>query len=68
MALYDAKRFVGKTFTPTELQSEASRYPFEVKLLEGGEAVFAVGTRLIRPEEVGAELIGHLVRMAQKQV
>lgn len=28
--IYDAKRFIGKVFTPEELESESSRYPFKV--------------------------------------
>ena len=28
--VYDAKRFIGKTFNKEELESEAARYPFEV--------------------------------------
>ena len=28
--VYDAKRFIGKTFSKEELESEAARYPFEV--------------------------------------
>ena len=30
--IYDAKRFIGKHFTPEELKEEASRYPFKVLL------------------------------------
>jgi len=30
LAIYDAKRFIGKNFTQEELQQEVSRYPFEV--------------------------------------
>ncbi len=29
--LYDAKRFIGKKFTKSELESEAARYPFQVR-------------------------------------
>lgn len=28
--IYDAKRFIGKIFTPEELEAEIGRYPFKV--------------------------------------
>lgn len=28
--IYDAKRFIGKVFTPEELEAEVGRYPFKV--------------------------------------
>ena len=32
--IYDAKRFIGKTFQKEELESEAARYPFKVMSIE----------------------------------
>ena len=32
--VYDAKRFIGKTFSKEELESEAARYPFEVNQIQ----------------------------------
>ncbi len=32
--LYDAKRFIGKKFTKSELESEAARYPFQVLVIQ----------------------------------
>ena len=31
--VYDVKRFIGKTFSREEFESETARYPFQVKLV-----------------------------------
>ncbi|KAL9866271.1 heat shock 70 kDa protein 13 [Geothlypis trichas] len=65
--IYDAKRFIGKVFTPEELQSESSRYPFKI-VNKNGLAEFSVTTNEtfhITPERIGSKLLLKLKKMAE---
>ncbi|XP_066475388.1 heat shock 70 kDa protein 13 [Tiliqua scincoides] len=65
--VYDAKRFIGKIFTPEELMSESSRYPFKI-LSKKGAAEFSVSTNetySVTPEYVGSQLLLKLKRMSE---
>ncbi|NWY46755.1 HSP13 protein, partial [Sylvia atricapilla] len=65
--IYDAKRFIGKVFTPEELRSESGRYPFKV-VHNNGSAEFSVttnGTFHITPERIGSKLLLKLKNMAE---
>ncbi|KAJ6662455.1 hypothetical protein lerEdw1_011868 [Lerista edwardsae] len=65
--VYDAKRFIGKIFTPEELMRESSRYPFKI-LHKNGAAEFSVSTNetySVTPEYIGAYLLLKLKRMSE---
>ncbi|NXE47615.1 HSP13 protein, partial [Casuarius casuarius] len=65
--IYDAKRFIGKIFTPEELRSESSRYPFKI-FNNNGSAEFSVTTNEtfhVTPEYIGSQLLLKLKRMAE---
>ncbi|XP_064008387.1 heat shock 70 kDa protein 13 isoform X2 [Pogoniulus pusillus] len=65
--IYDAKRFIGKIFSPEELKSESSRYPFKI-FNNNGSAEFSVTTNEtfhVTPEYIGAQLLLKLKRMAE---
>ncbi|CAD5209000.1 unnamed protein product [Bursaphelenchus okinawaensis] len=73
--IYDAKRFIGKTFDESDPQFKADRdrYPFEIKLDENKRAYFRVeleeGERNLYPEEIGSLIITYLknaVEMARQ--
>ncbi|XP_069617004.1 heat shock 70 kDa protein 13 [Ranitomeya imitator] len=66
--IYDAKRFIGKTFTHEELQRESDRYPFKV-LYKNGEAVYSIKTNetfTVTPEYIGSQLLLTLKKMAEE--
>uniref|UniRef100_A0A8C6RAA2 Heat shock protein 70 family, member 13 n=1 Tax=Nannospalax galili TaxID=1026970 RepID=A0A8C6RAA2_NANGA len=66
--IYDAKRFIGKIFTPEELEAEIGRYPFKV-LHKNGMAEFSVTsneTMTVSPEYVGSRLLLKLKEMAEE--
>ncbi|XP_021111772.1 heat shock 70 kDa protein 13 isoform X2 [Heterocephalus glaber] len=66
--IYDAKRFIGKIFTPEELEAEVGRYPFKV-LNKDGMAEFSVTsneTITVSPEYVGSRLLLKLKQMAEE--
>lgn len=66
--IYDAKRFIGKIFTPEELEAEIGRYPFKV-LNKNGLAEFSVTsneTITVSPEYVGSRLLLKLKEMAEE--
>lgn len=65
--IYDAKRFIGKVFTPEELEAEVGRYPFKV-LNKNGMVEFSVTsnkTMTVSPEYVGSRLLLKLKEMAE---
>uniref|UniRef100_A0A4W3JFP5 Heat shock protein 70 family, member 13 n=1 Tax=Callorhinchus milii TaxID=7868 RepID=A0A4W3JFP5_CALMI len=70
--IYDAKRFIGKLYTPEELRNESNRYQFKVRVLYNeGRAEFSVPaneTWRITPEFVGSRLLLELKRMAEEQL
>lgn len=66
--VYDAKRFIGKIFTPEELERESERYPFKV-LYKEGEAVYSIKTNetfTVTSEYIGAQLLLKLKKMAEE--
>ncbi|XP_004410672.1 PREDICTED: heat shock 70 kDa protein 13 [Odobenus rosmarus divergens] len=66
--IYDAKRFIGKIFTPEELEAEVGRYPFKV-LNKNGMVEFSVTsneTITVSPEYVGSRLLLKLKEMAEE--
>ena len=71
--IYDAKRFIGKTFKPDDPQfvSDLKRYPFTIKLNAEGKAHFEIeldsGVRSVSPEEVGSLIIEYLRSAAEKK-
>ncbi|NXG13658.1 HSP13 protein, partial [Grallaria varia] len=65
--IYDAKRFIGKIFTPEELKNESSRYPFKI-FNNNGLAEFSVtanGNFHVTPEQISSLLLLKLKRMAE---
>uniref|UniRef100_A0A2C9JJS8 Heat shock 70 kDa protein 13 n=1 Tax=Biomphalaria glabrata TaxID=6526 RepID=A0A2C9JJS8_BIOGL len=70
--LYDAKRFIGKTFTKDQLAEAQKQYPFKLKADPSGMVSFAVvvngSERLITPEDVGAYIIKELKMAAEKNL
>ncbi|XP_038657289.1 heat shock 70 kDa protein 13 [Scyliorhinus canicula] len=66
--LYDAKRFIGKRFTPEELSTESGRYQFKI-LYNKGDAVFSVFSNesmYVSPEYIGSLLLLELKKMAEQ--
>uniref|UniRef100_A0A915AZZ1 Heat shock 70 kDa protein 13 n=1 Tax=Parascaris univalens TaxID=6257 RepID=A0A915AZZ1_PARUN len=69
--VYDAKRFIGRTFEEDDPQFEMDRkrYPFSIKLNQSGAAYFEIplnsGIRKITPEEVGGIIIAYLRKLAE---
>lgn len=65
--IYDAKRFIGKLFTPEELIMESSQYPFKV-ICDNGEVEFFISTNetyTVSPEYIGSRLLLKLRKMAE---
>ncbi|XP_072115969.1 heat shock 70 kDa protein 13 [Mobula birostris] len=68
--VYDAKRFIGKRFTPEELRDESSRYQFKV-LHNNGDAEFSISVNesfCVTPEYVGSLLLLELKKLAEEHV
>ncbi|XP_056415357.1 heat shock 70 kDa protein 13 [Hyla sarda] len=66
--IYDAKRFIGKIFTPEELERESDRYPFKV-LYKDGEALYSIKTNetfTVTSEYIGSQLLLKLKKMAEE--
>ncbi|ESO97000.1 hypothetical protein LOTGIDRAFT_159745 [Lottia gigantea] len=65
--LYDAKRFIGKVFNKSDLDSLRKRYPFQLELDDHGMISYVVNVndtvRRISPEQVGSNII-HTLRQA----
>ncbi|KAJ1360258.1 MreB/Mbl protein [Parelaphostrongylus tenuis] len=72
--IYDAKRFIGRTFERDNenFLADQKRYPFVIKLDDGGHAFFEVpldsGIKKLYPEEVGSIIISYLRKSAEKQL
>nr|XP_057935485.1 heat shock 70 kDa protein 13 [Doryrhamphus excisus] len=68
--IYDAKRFIGKIFSPDVLVLESSRYPFKV-MNNNGRAEFVIttnGTFTVTPEFIGSRLLLKMRKMAERQL
>ncbi|CAD5214020.1 unnamed protein product [Bursaphelenchus xylophilus] len=72
--IYDAKRFIGKTFEADDPQflADKERYPFEIELDSEKRAYFRVkleeGERLLYPEEIGSIIVNYLKENAEKSM
>lgn len=70
--IYDAKRFIGKTFTTAEIKQESARYPFKISLDETGGVRFVIGspgnTSYVTPEQVGSAIISKLRGTAERNL
>ncbi|XP_060551806.1 heat shock 70 kDa protein 13-like [Ruditapes philippinarum] len=62
--LYDAKRFIGKTFTDSEIIQAQKQYPFKLEGDQDGLVHFVVkvngSSKILYPEDVGAIIISTL--------
>ncbi|CAN9511553.1 unnamed protein product [Ophioblennius macclurei] len=68
--IYDAKRFIGKTFDLDDLQRESARYPFKV-MHNNGSAEFVITTNTtftVSPEFIGSRLLLKMRKMAELQL
>uniref|UniRef100_S4RIK7 Heat shock protein 70 family, member 13 n=1 Tax=Petromyzon marinus TaxID=7757 RepID=S4RIK7_PETMA len=70
--LYDAKRFIGRAFSPGELEREAGRYQFTVRQVSG-EVVFVLrghggAEQTVTPEWVGAQMLDQLRLLAEERL
>ncbi|KAM9801490.1 heat shock 70 kDa protein 13 [Neosynchiropus ocellatus] len=68
--IYDAKRFIGKTFEQKLLEQESSRYPFKV-VNDNGSALFEVTTNhtfTVSPEYIGSRLLLKMRKMAERHL
>uniref|UniRef100_A0A3B4ATF5 Heat shock 70 kDa protein 13 n=1 Tax=Periophthalmus magnuspinnatus TaxID=409849 RepID=A0A3B4ATF5_9GOBI len=68
--IYDAKRFIGKTFEPEVLERESARYPFKV-INNNGSAEFEISTNhtfTVSPEFIGSRLLLKMKKMAEQQL
>ncbi|XP_033641511.1 heat shock 70 kDa protein 13-like [Asterias rubens] len=65
--IYDAKRFIGKTFDEESLRKQAARYPFKVKL-KNGMARFEVNSDEVTPEYVGSCIVSELKTTAERNL
>ena len=70
--IFDAKRFIGQTFTQSEIDSTTSNYAFHVDIGEDGKAFFKVKlqneTRIFYPEDIGAIILSKLKKMVEKEI
>ena len=70
--IFDAKRFIGKTFQKDKMDSLTKNYAFRVGTDEANRAVFSVklknGTKTFTPEDIGSFILRKLKRMAQDEI
>ena len=70
--IFDAKRFIGQTFTQNEIDSITSNYAFHVGIGEDRKAFFKVKlqneTRIFYPEDIGAIILRKLKKMVEKEI
>ncbi|RUS78470.1 hypothetical protein EGW08_013758 [Elysia chlorotica] len=70
--LYDAKRFIGKTFTKEEVDEAQKQYSFKIKADQFGMVSFSVVVnsteRLVSPEDVGSIIIGTLKQAVERNL
>jgi len=57
------KRFMGMTFEETK--EEAERVPYQVSATPDGEAIVLIGERQITPQQVSAEILKQLKKVAE---
>jgi stress 70 chaperone-associated protein len=66
--IYDAKRFIGKNFSPESMKKIQKDYPFELIRTDQGLIEFIVsknGTS-VTPEQIGSFLLNHLKGLVEK--
>lgn len=61
--VFSAKRFIG--MKRNQVEAEAKRVPYTVETDTDGSAVFSIDGKKIRPEQVGAEVLGKLKKAAE---
>ncbi|GFO25767.1 heat shock 70 kda protein 13 [Plakobranchus ocellatus] len=70
--LYDAKRFIGRTFSKEEIEKAQKQYSFKLKSDKFGMVSFSVvvngSERLITPQEVGSIIIRELKQTAERNL
>lgn len=70
--IYDAKRFIGKTFTKADLEKMSSLYQFKITSDENSKPFFVISSHgnktLVSPEEIGASVLRELKRTAEKNI
>ena len=70
--IYDAKRFIGRNFSDSELKELASLYPFKIGKNDSGQPYFEIEgnkrKRRVTPEDIGSYLIKELVASAEKNI
>lgn len=70
--IYDAKRFIGKTFSKEGLQKLSSLYQFKITSDEKNNPKFVVESHgnvtLVSPEEIGAAILRELKRTAERNI
>ncbi|KAI6243020.1 Heat shock 70 kDa protein 13 [Aphelenchoides fujianensis] len=72
--IYDAKRFIGKTFRPDDpnFLADKQRYPFRIDLDADGRAFFTIetddGDKPYYPEQIGQLIVAYLKQNAEEQI
>ena len=70
--IFDAKRFIGKTFTKEEIVPLTKNYAFQVDVDESGNPLFKVklqnGTKVFTPEDIGAIILRKLKKMVESEI
>jgi len=70
--IFDAKRFIGKTFTKEELVPLTKNYAFHLDLDDSGNPLFKVklqnGTKVFSPEDIGAIILRKLKKMVEAEI
>lgn len=66
--IYSAKRIIGRQYS--EVQGFSDQLVYSVQQAQGGAAVLQCSAlnRLLKPEEVSAEVLRHLLNVAQRQL
>lgn len=68
--IYDAKRFIGKTFSSESIEKIQKEYPFELVRTDQGSIEFVAaenGTRFT-PEQIGSLLLKHLKGLVEQHL
>ncbi|XP_062598351.1 heat shock 70 kDa protein 13-like [Saccostrea cucullata] len=70
--IYDAKRFIGKKYSPEELTQAQKRYPFKLEADEFGMVRYVLNVNKTEmrftPEQIGSILIKFLKNVAEKNL
>lgn len=63
--IYSAKRFIGRRFADSEVQSDIKLVPFKVEEGSNGGVVFVMGDRKWQPAEISAKVLQKIKRDAE---